>query len=165
MKQMKKIGDVSTCAARLLPCPFLTTHAVEAARAKVHGAVQRAPGDEHRHVHMYSIECAKKILYARTDTNKAQLDEVFGDSRLQNLLPKTMTVTMPHETIVHVALGRKNYEISTCMKIMGLEAMGDDFLDFQIIADAIDGLFIGYKDDAKMVKDDLMECAGDYTWR
>ena len=74
-----------------------------------------------------------------------------------------MTVTMPHETIVHVTLGRKNYQISTCMNIMGLEApMGDDFLDFQIIADAVDGLF---RRERKMVKDDLKECADDYTWR
>eukprot|EP00966_Prymnesium_polylepis_P139869 3231525-Prymnesium_polylepis.1 len=61
-------------------------------------------------IDMHSIDIAKKILYARTDTNKTELNKMFADSRLQNLHPKTMTITMPDDTIVHVALGRKNYE-------------------------------------------------------
>eukprot|EP00966_Prymnesium_polylepis_P265337 6129874-Prymnesium_polylepis.1 len=60
----------------------------------------------------HSIDFVKKILYNRTDTNKTELNKMFADPRLQNLLPKTMTITMPHTTLVHVALGRKNYEIS-----------------------------------------------------
>jgi hypothetical protein len=120
-----------------MPCPFLT-------HSNPHARRYMAPFNGHMvtNTDMHSVEIAKKILCARTDTNKTELNKMFADTRarLQNLLPKCQDHdhhhAVPHETIVHVALGRKNLWISTCLKIMGFESMGDDFLYFQIVADA-----------------------------
>eukprot|EP00966_Prymnesium_polylepis_P287662 6644503-Prymnesium_polylepis.1 len=90
MKQMKTIGDVSKCAARHLPCPFLTLSNPHARRYIVAFNVQMVTN-----IDSQFIDFAKKILYARTDTNKTELNKMFADPRLQNLLPKTMTITMP----------------------------------------------------------------------